>query len=130
MSLLKVGFCAPAYKGNQKRKKSAARTKAVNKLESRARPLLASGESPEIQAERGLQAIPRMEPGFAEVPLPLGEGAAKRRVRARDPPSSGPSGHLLPKGEGLGNPFGAFWTALPREEGNTPLQPCVIHSHL
>src|SRR5215831_11228045 len=45
----------------------------------------------EIQAEHG----------FREVPLPLGEGAAKRRVRAKDRPSSGPSGHLLPVGEGL-----------------------------
>jgi Rieske Fe-S protein len=33
-------------------------------------------------------------------PLPPGEGAAKRRVRA-GAPSSGPSGHLLPEGEGL-----------------------------
>ena len=31
---------------------------------------------------------------------PLGEGGAKRRVRAGNAPSSGPSGHLLPKGEG------------------------------
>ena len=31
----------------------------------------------------------------------LGEGAAKRRVRAKDRPSSGPSGHLLREGEGL-----------------------------
>src|SRR6266568_9187031 len=37
---------------------------------------------------------------FGDVPLPLGEGGAKRRVRAGIAPSSGPSGHLLPEGEG------------------------------
>jgi len=45
--------------------------------------------------------FPPLKPIFREVPLPLGEGAAKRRVRAKDGPSSGPSGHLLPVGEGL-----------------------------
>src|SRR5262245_22375670 len=40
------------------------------------------GESPETQAERGLQAFFKMETVSREVPLPLGEGAAKRRVRA------------------------------------------------
>src|SRR5436190_12049853 len=38
------------------------------------------------------------------VPLPSGEGGAERRVRVRECvkswPSSGPPGHLLPKGEG------------------------------
>src|SRR5215467_1611643 len=38
-------------------------------------------------------------PVIGEVPLPPGKGAAKRRVRAKDRPSSGPTGHLLPKGE-------------------------------
>src|SRR5213083_1066885 len=37
---------------------------------------------------------------FRACPAPLGEGGAKRRVRAGNAPSSGPSGHLLPKGEG------------------------------
>ena len=48
-----------------------------------------------------------------------GQGSAKRRVRARMPkhwaflPSSGPSGHLLPKGEGLACGFPRlFWTRL------------------
>src|SRR6266581_837220 len=33
---------------------------------------------------------------FRACPAPLGEGGAKRRVRAGNAPSSGPSGHLLP----------------------------------
>src|SRR6266699_1966561 len=42
--------------------------------------------------------------------LPLGEGGAKRRVRAGNAPSSGPSGHLLPEGEGHEHPFRLIWT--------------------
>src|SRR2546426_6616327 len=56
---------------------------------------------------------------FSRVPLSPGEGGAKRRVRARMLkhwaflPSSGPSGHLLPEGEGLSRGFPRlFWTVL------------------
>src|SRR5947209_18006694 len=49
---------------------------------------------------------------FGDVPLPLGEGGAKRRVRAGNTPSSGPSGHLLPEGEGHEHPFRLIWTLL------------------
>src|SRR6185369_9718520 len=52
-------------------------------------------------------------------PLPLGEGAAKRRVTADrtkcsvSPPSSGASRHLLPEGEGLApHLFALYGTAL------------------
>jgi len=45
---------------------------------------------------------------FGDVPLPLGEGGAKRRVRAGIAPSSGPSGHLLPEGEGHARRGGHF----------------------
>src|SRR5712671_6470148 len=52
----------------------------------------------------------------SKIPLPQGEGAAKRRVRESifetTPiriPSSGPSGHLLPEGEGLARYFFLIW---------------------
>ena len=64
---------------------------------------------------------PKMETGFREIPLPLGEGAAKRRVRVKDRPSSGPSGHLLPEGEG---PFSSA-VPLPAFSGLFP--GVVIH---
>ncbi len=51
----------------------------------------------------------------AGVPLPLGEGGAKRRVRAGNAPSSGPSGHLLPEGEGHEPPFRLIWTPLKND---------------
>src|SRR5947209_4577933 len=55
---------------------------------------------------------------FGDVPLRLGEGGAKRRVRAGNAPSSGPSGHLLPEGEGHEPPFRLIWTpVLPVGEG-------------
>src|SRR5262245_23280369 len=64
----------------------------------------------------------KWKPAFREVPLPLGEDAAKRRVRAKSalirpfgPPSPGgrrtrPASFLL------------SWTPLPREEGWTRRQ--------
>src|SRR3989449_4369668 len=65
------------------------------------------------------ERLQKWRPVFREFPLPPGEGGAKRRVRARMPkhwaflPSSGPSGHLLPKGEGLACGFPRlFWTRL------------------
>src|SRR5262245_3882629 len=42
----------------------------------------------------------KMETGFREIPLPLGEGAAKRRVRGGDRPSSGRLSSLRPSGLG------------------------------
>ncbi len=48
-----------------------------------------------------------LETCSGNVPLPLGEGGAKFRVRAGNAPSSGPSGHLLPEGEGHQPPFSA-----------------------
>src|SRR5437867_10158565 len=57
--------------------------------------------------------------------LPLGEGGAKRRVRAGYAPSSGPllrlrpiglalrPGHLLPEGEGHEPRFRLIWTPVP-----------------
>src|SRR6266508_3935762 len=53
---------------------------------------------------------------FGGVPLPPGEGGAKRRVRGVKPrerrPSSGASRHLLPEGEGLDLPFRLIWTVM------------------
>src|SRR2546428_12871206 len=51
---------------------------------------------------------------FGNVPLPLGECGAKRRVRAGNASSSGPSGHLLPEGEGHEPPFRLIWTRLQK----------------
>src|SRR3989442_14772741 len=57
------------------------------------------------------ERLQERSPVFREFPLPPGEGAAKRRVRARMPkywaflPSSGASRHLLPEGEGLARSF-------------------------
>src|SRR5439155_1769554 len=45
-----------------------------------------------------------------EMSLSLWEGGAKRRVRAGNAPSSGPSGHLLPEGEGHEPRFRLIWT--------------------
>src|SRR5437867_9685799 len=53
-----------------------------------------------------------LETCSGHVPLPLEEGGAKRRVRAGNAPSSGPSGHLLPEGEGHEPPFRLTWTPL------------------
>src|SRR5262245_45708493 len=58
------------------------------------------------------------------VPLPLGEGAAKRRVRAKDRPSSGPSGHLLPEGEGLATPTSSNLPPISRPGPDIPLIAC------
>src|SRR6266704_429821 len=60
---------------------------------------------------------------FGHVPLPLGEGGAQRRVRAGNAPSSGPSGHLLPGGEGHEPLFRLIWTPLPCQwlDGDIPL---------
>jgi len=55
-----------------------------------------------------------LETCSGNVPLPLGEGGAKRRVRAGKAPSSGPSGHLLPEGEGHEPPFRLIWTLVQR----------------
>src|SRR5207244_3506270 len=49
---------------------------------------------------------------FRGCPSPSGRGCAKRRVRAGNAPSSGPSGHLLPEGEGHEPPFRLIWTPL------------------
>src|SRR6266487_5161453 len=65
----------------------------------------------------GFHGILYLETCFGDVPLPLGEGGAKRRVRAGNAPSSGPSGHLLPEGEGHEPPFRLIWTP-----GNSPRQ--------
>src|SRR6266487_1398908 len=63
-----------------------------------------------------------LETCSGNVPLPLGEGGAKRRVRAGNAPSSGPllrlrpfglalrPGHLLPEGEGHEPRFRLIWT--------------------
>src|SRR5207245_694365 len=56
------------------------------------------------------RSILYLETCFGHVPLPLGEGGAKRRVRAGNAPSSGPSGHLLPEGEGHEPRFRLIWT--------------------
>ena len=55
-----------------------------------------------MHTQSGFQAILNYETHARTSSLSpgRGEGGAKRRVRAR-PPSSGPSGHLLPRGEGL-----------------------------
>src|SRR6266487_4651358 len=58
----------------------------------------------------GFHGILYLETCSGNVPLPLGEGGAKRRVRAGNAPSSGPSGHLLPEGEGHEPPFRLIWT--------------------
>src|SRR6266571_1506709 len=50
---------------------------------------------------------------FRACPAPLGEGGAKRRVRAGNAPSSGPSGHLLQREKEP--PFRLIWTPLPPE---------------
>ena len=62
----------------------------------------------ETMPRAGFSWTSTKDPCFGgESPLPPGEGGAKRRVRAEREklssclPSSGPSGHLLPKGEGL-----------------------------
>src|SRR6266568_1542050 len=55
-----------------------------------------------------------LETCSGNVPLPLGEGGAKRRVRAGKAPSSGPSGHLLPEGEGHEPLFRLIWTLVPQ----------------
>src|SRR5262249_35733373 len=60
---------------------------------------------------------------FREVPLPLGEGAAKRRGRAKNRPPSGPSGHLLPKGEGFAQSFRRILDSSAREERYSPVVP-------
>src|SRR6266516_6981941 len=62
---------------------------------------------------------------FGHVPLPLGEGGAKRRVRAGNAPSSGPSGHLLPEGEGHEPPFRLIWT-LVLQEGKGRALGCTL----
>src|SRR2546422_8118246 len=71
------------------------------------------------------ERLQKWRPVFREFPLPPGEGGAKRRVRARMPkhwaflPSSGPAGHLLPKGEGLARGFlQLIWTTLLGECGH------------
>jgi len=66
-----------------------------------------------------MEGVNNSKPVFREVPLPLGEGAAKRRVRAKDQPSSGPSGHLLPVGEGLAQLQFIFVRYLESEAGVT-----------
>src|SRR6266568_3300400 len=78
----------------------------------------------------GFHWILYMETCSGNVPLPLGEGGAKRRVRPGNAPSSGPSGHLLPEGEGHEPPFRLIWTPLQPEraqpwrddQGTTPIE--------
>src|SRR5919198_1299589 len=53
---------------------------------------------------------------FRVFPLPAGEGGAKRRVRVGRP-SSGPSGHLLPKGEGLAEHKSPLTPQIPLQDG-------------
>src|SRR5262249_25677545 len=48
--------------------------------------------------ERGLQASQKWKRVFREVPLPLGEGAAKRRVRGKRSTLIRPFGSPSPKG--------------------------------
>ena len=67
--------------------------------------------APEARVTRFLLDL-YLETCSGNVPLPLGEGGAKRRVRAGNAPSSGPSGHLLPEGEGHEPPFRLIWTPL------------------
>src|SRR5439155_21166266 len=69
----------------------------------------------------GFHGILYLETCFGHVPLPLGEGGAKRRVRAGNAPSSGLSGHLLPEGEGHEPPFRLnLDTSAPRGRGTRP----------
>src|SRR6266545_6937975 len=80
----------------------------------------------------GFHGILYLETCFGDVPLPLGEGGAKRRVRAGNAPSSGPllrlrpfglalrPGHLLPEGEGHEPPFRLIWTPLGTDSGYIP----------
>jgi len=49
---------------------------------------------------------------FSRGPSPSGRGCREAAGEAKDRPSSGPSGHLLPQGEGLAQSFRRIWTGL------------------
>src|SRR6266566_3965059 len=83
------------------------------------RPLLSKLRSRDRRisnANAGSGTATRMPTCFGGVPLPPGEGGAKRRVRGVKSrecrPSSGASRHLLPEGEGLDLPFRLIWTEM------------------
>src|SRR5262249_8280218 len=59
---------------------------------------------PTLDAGFGLHI--KIETCLPEGPLPLGEGAAKAAGDGENGPSSGPSGVLLPEGEGTRPPVG------------------------
>jgi len=80
-------------------------------------------ELTDLNGDAGFIGFSIRETCSGNVPLPLGEGGAERRVRAGNAPSSGPSGHLLPGGEGHEPLFRLIWTPLPCQwlDGDIPL---------
>ena len=87
-------------------------------------------ELTDLNGDAGFIGFSIRETCSGNVPLPLGplgEGGAKRRVRAENAPSSGPSGHLLPEGEGHEPRFRLIWTpVLLRGEGSVSTCPSPL----
>src|SRR5215831_5631406 len=65
-----------------------------------------------IHAECGLQPVRKCGTGCSCVPLPPGEGAAKRRVRGKMGPSSGPSATFSRREKDSPARFLLSWTPL------------------
>src|SRR5262245_7168550 len=63
---------------------------------------------------------------FARGPSPLGRGCREAAGEGENGPSSGPSGHLLPEGEGLARQLAALleqlWQQKPQPKGLTTVQ--------